>query len=129
MLLHRLERTAVLFIVLATAAGGLLGGLAWAGGILGGGVLAATSYWAIRSSVDALIQTMGRGQASGEAPGPSRPRVARAVIALLGRHALLGLTAYVIIVRLRLHPVGVLIGASAVVFAAAREAVRGRPQV
>lgn len=133
MLLHRLERTAVVFVVLATAAGGLLGGVAWAGGILGGGVLAATSYWAIRSSVDALIQTMGRGQAAVDAsahpPGPSRPRIARAVIALLGRHALLGLTAYVIIVRLRLHPVGVLIGASAVVFAAAREAVRGRPQV
>lgn len=119
-----------MFVALATAVGGLLGGLVWAGGILGGGVLAATSYWAIRSSVDALIQTMGRGQASGEASvGPSRPRIARAVIALLGRHALLGLTAYVIIVRLRLHPVGVLIGASAVVFAAAREAVRGRPQV
>ena len=58
----------------------------------------------------------------------SRPGLARVALTLVGRHALLGLTAYVIIVRLRLHPVGVLIGASAVVLAAAREAVRGRPQ-
>lgn len=113
-----------MFIAIAAAAGGALGGIAWAGGILGGGVLAATSYWAIRSSVDALVQTMSRGQAD----LPARPGAARLAIALLGRHALLGLTAYVIIVRLRLHPVGVLIGASAVVLAAAREAVRGRPQ-
>ena len=121
-MLRRLERTALVFVILATAIGGVLGGLGWAGGILGGGVLAATSYWAIRSSVDALVRTMARE------PVGARPGLARVALTLVGRHALLGLTAYVIIVRLRLHPVGVLIGASAVVLAAAREAVRGRPQ-
>ncbi len=109
-----------MFVASATVAGGLLGGLAWGGGILGGGVLAAISYWAIRSSVDALVQTMGGG------PPESRPGTARLVLTLIGRHALLAIVAYVIIVRLRLHPVGVLTGASAVVLAAAREAVRGK---
>jgi hypothetical protein len=115
--LRRLERTAVVFVVIGTLVGGAVGGISWAGGILGGGILAAISYWAIRSSVDALVQAK-------DAPRP----MTRLVVALVGRHALLGLAAYVIIVRLRLHPVGVLIGASAVVLAAAREAVRGRPQ-
>lgn len=107
-------------VVVATVAGTLIGGLAWGGGILSGGVLAAVSYWAIRSSVDALVSTMGGG------PSAARPGTARLVLTLLGRHALLAIVAYVIIVRLRLHPVGVLVGASAVVVAAAREAIRAR---
>lgn len=121
LLLKRLERSGAVFVVLATIVGAVAGGVTWAGGILGGGALAAISYWAIRSSVNALVGAMGR-------EGPSSGRTARGVLALLGRHALLGLAAYVIIVRLRLHPVGVLIGASAVFVAAAREALRGRPQ-
>lgn len=116
-LLKRLERTSAIFVAAAAIVGGVFGGLDWAGGILGGGALAGISYWAIRSSVDALVQTMG--------PDSSRPSVTRAVLVLTGRHALLALVAYVIIVRLRLHPVGVLTGASAVVVAAAREAIRG----
>ena len=106
--------------MVATVAGVLIGGLTWGGGILGGGALAALSYWAIRSSVDALVQAMRGG------PPDSHPGTTRLVLTLLGRHALLAIVAYVIIVRLRLHPVGVLMGASAVVVAAAREAIRGR---
>ncbi len=135
-LLRRLERTSAIFVAVAALGGTVLGGLDWGGGILGGGLLAGISYWAIRSSVDALVHTMG-GSASraagadahagieGEPPAAAKPSTARAVLVLIGRHALLGLVAYVIIVRLRLHPVGVLTGASAVVVAAAREAIRG----
>lgn len=141
--LRRIERTAVAFVVLATLAGGVLGGLTWAGGILAGGLLAAISYWAIRSSVDALVAVMGPGAAPvPPAAAPEAPDAAlagdelaaplptarvsylRVAVSVLGRHALLGVVAYVIIARLRLHPVGVLLGASAVVLAAAREAVR-----
>jgi len=40
------------------------------------------------------------------------------------RYALLGLLAYVMIARLRLNPVGLLLGASSMVAAAAIEAMR-----
>ena len=43
---------------------------------------------------------------------------------LAGRYALLGLGAYVMIARLRLHPVGLLIGASSLVAGACIEAGR-----
>jgi hypothetical protein len=43
---------------------------------------------------------------------------------LAGRYLVLGLAAYVMIARLRLHAVGVLIGASSLVAAASVEAVR-----
>jgi hypothetical protein len=45
-------------------------------------------------------------------------------LGLAGRYALLLFAGYVIIVRLRLHPLGVLMGVSAVVIAAMVEAVR-----
>ena len=45
-------------------------------------------------------------------------------VKLAGRYALLALGAYVMIVRLRLHAIGVLIGASSLVAAASFEAVR-----
>ncbi len=131
--LSRIEQTAVGVVACATAAGAVLGGLTWAGGILGGGLLAAVSYWAIRSSVDALTGLIGEAAApaTGEAGGGGDgarpvPRVPawRLAASVLGRHALLAALAYVIIARLRLHPLGVLVGASAVVLAATREAFR-----
>ena len=45
-------------------------------------------------------------------------------VKLAGRYGLLALGAYVMIVRLRLHAIGVLIGASSLVAAASFEAVR-----
>jgi hypothetical protein len=45
-------------------------------------------------------------------------------VKLAGRYLVLGLAAYVMIARLRLHAVGVLIGASSLVAAASIEAVR-----
>ena len=128
--LKRIERTAVLVVLVATAAGAVFGGIDWAGGILGGGLLAAVSYWAIRSSVDALMALTGHsadaGADGGAAPDTPSARVSsgRIAVSVLGRHALLAVLAYVIIARLRLHPLGVLVGASAVVLAATREAFR-----
>ena len=48
----------------------------------------------------------------------------RTVLQLAGRYALLALIAYVMIARLRLHPLGLLAGASSVVAAVTVEAVR-----
>ena len=91
--------------------------------MLGGGLLIAVSYSAIASGVDGLVDTLG-GHSGGDPPGNRRPRLAWTVAKLAGRYALLAVLAYVMIARLRLHPVGLLVGASSVVAAASVEALR-----
>ena len=86
-------------------------------GVLGGGVLSGASYWAIKTSVDRFA---GRA-------GPARRRRAGQAIGaglFVVRYALLAFGAYVMIARLRLHPVGLIVGASSVVAAAAIDALR-----
>jgi len=107
-------------VVFAAIALGLTRGVAAPLGVLGGGLLIGVSYWAIKSSVTALTQA---------AAGPARAWrtrrvVVRTVVQFVGRYALLGLLAYVMIGRLRLHPIGLLAGVSSVVAAAAIEAAR-----
>jgi len=84
-----------------------------AAAVIGGGALIAFSYWTIGSSVTAL--TSGT-----HAP----PRIGWIVVKVFTRYALLVLLAYVMIARLRLHPLGLLAGASSVVAAASVEAGR-----
>ena len=95
--------------------------LAWTGGqmrpalgVLGGGILAGVSLFGIHSSVAGLITDRRE----------PRPRMAWVMVKVFGRYALLTLLAYVMIARLRLHPVGLLAGASSVVAAAVVEAGR-----
>jgi hypothetical protein len=135
--LRRVERGACVF-----CAGAALAAWAWRGGrtdvalgVLGGGALVAASYLAIRGAVDGLVGLLA-GPATGAAPpgdvGPSgdgggRPGAAfRAgiLVRLALRYALLGFAAYVMIARFRLHPVGIVIGASSIVMAASLEALR-----
>lgn len=85
-----------------------------AASVIGGGLLVAFSYWTIRSGVNTLADST-RG-------GP--PRVGAIMVRVLTRYALLVLLAYVMIARLRLHPLGLLAGASSVVAAASVEAFR-----
>jgi hypothetical protein len=133
-LLRRLERDAVIWCGLATAAALAVRPDApgIAAGVVGGGLLALVSLLAIRSSVDALL-TRIQPAPSAPAGGPDEPDLptgppARAGaglgVKLAGRYLVLGLAAYVMIARLRLHAVGVLIGASSLVAAASIEAVR-----
>jgi hypothetical protein len=83
-------------------------------GIAGGGLLSIASFYAIRASVDALMGPV--------VPGAGR---AAALVKLVGRYGLLALLAYVMIARLRLHPLGLLVGVTALVASATAEAVRG----
>lgn len=133
-LLRRLERTAVVWWI-GVAALALLwrrGRPDVAVGVLGGGVLAGASYWAIKSGIDRLSAHLmrraaaGATTARGEAGASRQPaRAPWRAVALMGlRYALLALLAYVMIARLRLHPIGLLLGASSVVAAAAIEALR-----
>ena len=80
-----------------------------AAGVLGGGLLAGVSYRAIRGAVDAV--TDARGWSS-------------ALVKFVTRHAILAVAAYVMLARLRLSPVGMLIGASSLVLAAAAALAR-----
>ena len=90
--------------------------------VLAGGLLAGISYWMLASGVTHVVDLML--PRAGESARPTRR--SRLVITgkLAGRYALLALLAYVMIARLRLHPLGLLVGASSVVAAVAIEAVR-----
>ena len=133
-LLRRLERGALVWCALAA-----VGALALAPsrtdlllGIAGGGVLAIVSFYAIRGSVDAAVRALA--PAPGPAPEPARPGprpagIGSLILKMSGRYALLALLAYVMIARLRLHPLGLLLGMTALAASATAEAVRslGRP--
>jgi hypothetical protein len=120
---RRLTRGAVMFCVLAAAAAlALTRDWRMPGGVIGGGALVGISLWAIRSSVDAMLAVMISGDEAAKAK--ARRQAAAATFRLVSRYALLGLTAYVMIARLRLHPVGLLIGASSLVASAVLETGR-----
>ena len=115
--LNRLQTTAALCCAAMIVVALLLshGLLRPAIGVLGGGILAGVSLVGIRSGIGGMLD----GSAAG-----SRRRSVWIAAKVLGRYALLALLAYVMIARLRLHPLGLLAGVSSVVAAAAVEAVR-----
>jgi len=135
--LRRVERTALGF-----CAGAALAAWVWRGGrtdvavgVLGGGVLVGASYLAIRGAVDGLVGLLAgpatgapsggeQDPSGGEAGRPGAAIRAGILVRLTLRYALLGFAAYVMIARFRLHPVGLVIGASSIVVAASFEAVR-----
>jgi len=118
--LRRVERTAIGFCgAMAIAALAVARGSPWpAVAVLAGGVLVGASYWSLKSGLSGLIGTTA---ARGEHARASRGRIA---LHLAGRYALLAFMAYVMIARLRLHPLGLLAGASSIVAAVTVEAVR-----
>jgi hypothetical protein len=121
LLLRRIERTAIVLCGAMAGAALILarGAPQAAVGVVAGGILVGVSYWSIKAGVSDLLQTIAE-RTGAEARVP-RGRIA---LQLAGRYALLGLMAYVMIARLRLHPLGLLAGASSVVAAVTVEAVR-----
>ena len=120
-LLRRVEYTAIA-ICGAMAVAALIAARGSPGpavGVLGGGLLVGTSYWLLKAGVSNLSSSI-------VADGGTAVRATRwrNVLSLVGRYALLGLMAYVMIARLRLHPLGLLAGASSIVAAVTVEAVR-----
>ncbi|MBE3071419.1 MAG: hypothetical protein IMZ67_00455 [Acidobacteria bacterium] len=123
-------------------------------GVIAGGALMALSYLGIKSGGDVLAAAIGprkpyaEHSQPAEDPGPARddfadpiapaeeddasgPRrhvrsraLVIAALKFLGRYALLAVLAYVMLTRLRLHPVGVVIGVSVPAVAAAMQLVR-----
>ena len=96
-----------------------LAGTGGAFAVVAGGLLIALSYIAL-ANVTRVLMLEGQGSAD-----VRRARAVRgAILRFVGRYALLGLLAYVMIARLRLHPIGLLAGASSFAAAAFVEAVR-----
>ena len=117
--IRRLGRTAAVVCALMTVAAFLISGARAAAGVIGGGILIGVSFVSLASGTGALADIIaGKVRAD-------RARVVRAAtVRLVARYALLGFLAYVMIARLRLHPVGLLAGASSIAAAAFVEAVR-----
>ena len=88
-------------------------------GVVAGGVLVALALWALGGLVGAL----GRGGENGQKRPFSR---AFSLVKFFTRHVILALVAYVMMVRLHLDPIGMVVGVTAVVVAAAIEAARSR---
>ncbi len=91
-------------------------------GVAGGGLLVAISYLAVAVTIDAFVAPR-RDRA---APAKSKQKRTFAVVLFASHYALLALAAYVMIARLRLHPIGLLGGVTSFVVAVAAEAVRPR---
>jgi hypothetical protein len=85
-----------------------------AAGVLAGALLMAASYLAIKGIAGLLVRS--------GAPG----RRALVAVKFLGRYALLAVGAYVMLVRFRLHPVGLLAGASVPFVSAVVQVVRAQ---
>ena len=90
-------------------------------GVLGGGLLIAISYAAVAFTIGAFLPS------SDAAIDPKRKQRRTFAVFLFGAHyALLAFAAYVMIARLRLHPIGLLGGVTSLVVAVALEALRPR---
>lgn len=96
-----------------------------AAGVLAGGALTGLSYWALKGAVNIVVRLAGRGQTGGgqEPPLPAGTRVGLAV-KFFSRYALLAVGAYVMLTCFRVHPVGLLAGATTPFVAALVQVVR-----
>lgn len=120
LLLQRLWRTAVVLCLLMGTVALLVFGVSAAAAVLGGGLLIGISFYHFATGTGDLAALVSGSMTRAE----KRLIAGRVALKLAGRYALLGFLAYVMIVRLRLHPVGLLAGASSVAAAAFVEAAR-----
>ena len=89
--------------------------------VAAGAFLVGVSYWTLKRAVTMLAALVAN---TPDAALKTRGNMARELGKLVLRYALLALLAYVMIARLRLHPWGLLAGASSVVAGVSLEAVR-----
>jgi hypothetical protein len=116
--IERIARdTAVSCVVMAALAAAWFRDLFVALSVLGGGLLIGLSFWAIKGTVDALIASRVTGESS-------RKSTTFQLVKFFTRHGMLALAAYGMMVRLRLDPMGVLVGVTSLVVAVAVEVLR-----
>jgi hypothetical protein len=86
-------------------------------GVLGGGALIGVSFWAIRGTVDGLVALRSGGETG-------RISTVFVLVKFFTRHVIVALAAYGMMVRLHLHPMGLLVGVSSLGVAVGVEALR-----
>ncbi len=121
-MLRRFERNQVLVCVVLAAVATAAGRLDIAAGVVGGTLLMAIGYAGIKAIVNVLTESAIRGKQPEYGRSRDRRRL-WALVKFVSSYALLALAAYVMLVRLHLHPLGVVAGASAPVISAAIEGV------
>lgn len=121
-LVRRIGRGSAVICLVTAAAAAAVRGWPVAAGVLGGGLLIGISFYTIGSGVSAIVAAASGAGSGGAATG--KKALGRSLVKLAVRYALLGFLAYVMIARLRLHPIGLLVGASSVPAAAFVEAAR-----
>jgi hypothetical protein len=96
-----------------------------AAGVLAGGALAGLSYWALKGAVNLVAALAGRHRPEGD-PEPPLPPEKRVLLGVkfFSRYALLAVGAYVMLACFRVHPVGLLAGATTPFVAAIVQVVR-----
>jgi hypothetical protein len=114
---QRVGRWSFVICLLTAVLAAVASGPRMAAGVLGGGLLIGLSLYTLGGGVAAVVRA-----ASGGRTDPGRAGKTLAKVAL--RYALLGFLAYVMIARLRLHPIGLLVGATSITAAVFVEAVR-----
>ena len=107
-MLERLRRNALIACVVMAVVASAARSVWWGVAVAGGGLLIGISFVAISSGTGALSRDR---------------RPASILLKVTGRYALLGFLAYVMIARLRLPPLGLILGASSFAAAAAFETV------
>ncbi len=118
-LLVRLQRNACIACAVFAAIALAVSGMRAAAAVIGGGVLAGVSFLLIKGAILDVTAF-----ADDPRERVRRPNTSFAVVKMTTRYALLAFLAYVMIARLRLHPIGVIVGASSFVAVAAVEAAR-----
>jgi hypothetical protein len=116
-LVRRVTRMALMICVAAAAVAWALYGVAMAAGVLGGGLLVGVSLYTLGGGVSALVRAAAGGRRE-------PPRLTKTLTKVVVRYALLGFLAYVMIARLRLHPIGLLVGVTSIAAATFVEAAR-----
>ena len=119
-LLKRLGRDTAVICAIGAAIAWLLGGWRAALGVVGGGALIAISLAAVAFTIAAFLKP------ATDAARRNGPGLALAAAVFVLHYALLALAAYVMIARLRLHPIGLVGGVTSFVLAVALEAARPR---
>jgi hypothetical protein len=116
-LVRRVGRSALLICVASSIVAWVAVDARMAAGVFGGGLLIGLSLYSLGGGVGALVHAAAGGRTAARG-------TAKALLKVVVRYALLGFLAYVMIARLRLHPIGLLVGATSITAAVFVEAVR-----
>jgi hypothetical protein len=93
-------------------------------GVVAGAALMGFSYRAIRGGVNAIVREASTPGTTSVGAAAPKGRAVWAFVKFIGRYLVIGLAAWVVLVPLRAHPLGLFAGVSVPVLAIGLEAIR-----